>query len=207
MNQFPEYPPQPPQQPNSYPAGQPGYTPPSYGQQPGYPPGYNQTEQPGYIPPQDYYSQPGFPASPGQMGYPPYQPRKSRVGMWIGLVAIVVLVLFGGTATFLIIQGQNSPSTTLSHFCQSFKALDAQGVYNTFSRNYKKKTPLSDIQDSFKTVRKADCTVISSKQTGSTATGTISISVISLETGETETNAGVVNLIQEEGQWKVDDIN
>lgn len=197
MSQFPEYPPQYPQQPPPSQPGQPGYPPDAYGQQPGYVSG-----QPGYVPP-EYYQQPGAPYV-GQTGYPP--PRRNRAGLWIGIVLILLLLVGGGTATYLVVQHLNSPSATLSRFCDGFKALDAQVVYDTFSHNLKADTSLKDIQDSFQDVKKSDCTVLQVTQDGSAATGTISISVTNQD-GKTETDTGTANLIQEDGQWKIDELH
>ncbi|MEP6598069.1 MAG: DUF4333 domain-containing protein [Actinomycetota bacterium] len=86
---------------------QPGYPPPGY-QQPGYPPpGY---QQPGYPPPgyqqPGYQPQPGFPAQYGaaataEYGQPQQAKRRSRVGLWITLVAVVLVVAVGALLAFV----------------------------------------------------------------------------------------------------------
>jgi hypothetical protein len=205
------------------PQGQPVYpsqpeyppTPSGYLQQPGYPPtpsGYLQ--QPGYPPPQPAFPPGAYPPPDlGQPGYvPPQPPAKNKTTLWV-VIGVVALLVVGGIIGGLVLfqSAQNSPTGTLQKFCDGYKNLDAQAVYDTFSSNFKGKASSSEnsLQEAFGLLKafggKIDnCTFSNVQQNGSTATATLTITATVL--GTTRTTSEPVTLVQENGQWKIDNI-
>ncbi len=179
---------QPPSAYGSYEApAPPPYTPPVY-PQPAYP-------QPAY--PQPAYPQPG---GFGQPGYP--APRKSRAGLWIGLI-ILLLVIIGGGAVLAYTQLRSTPQKTLAAYCDGWKTSNAQEIYNQFDAAQRAKGTVADVQRVLDSVKQAggvtDCTVSNVQQNGSTATG-----VVTLSAGNGKSASETDTLIQENGTWKID---
>jgi hypothetical protein len=109
---------------------------------------------------------------------------------------------------FSIVQGQNSPTTVLPKFCDGYKNLNAQEVYDTLSTNMQAEPNSSeaDIQKGFNQKKSSGssitgCTVSDLQQNGSTAAGTITF--IATSNGGSVSFAGIATLIQENGQWKI----
>lgn len=197
MNQYPQYPQYPQQTPPNFPQGQPGY-PQQYGAYP----------QAGVPPYPGAYPQAGIPPYPGQFqaGYPVQPPRRSRAGVWIAIIAVIVL-LGGGVATYFIIN-QSSPTATLNTLCDGFQKEDAQEMYNTFSTSEQARPgdSVEDLQSNFNLLNDAgvkisSCKVSNVQQNGSTATGTITLTLTAA--GDTHSASEDISLVQENGQWKV----
>jgi len=194
--------PPPVQMPYSQPSAQ---TPPVYG-------AYDASAQPSYTPPPPAYPQPAYPQpaypqpaypQPGsfQPGYPAR--KKSRAGLWIGLVVLLLILIVGGGAVFAYTQLRSTPQKTLAAYCDGWKTSNAQEIYNQLDAANQAKLSVSDIQrtlDGLKQVGSVtDCTVSNVQQTGSTATGVVTLAVNSgRSASETDT------LIQENGTWKID---
>jgi hypothetical protein len=183
---------------NQYPPQEP----PSNVVQPGYPP------QPGYLPVQlGGYPPAGslpYPVQPGNGVAPP--PLKRGMGLWIAIVIIVMLLLGGGGAAYFVIQGQSSPTATLQRYCDGIKNKNAQEVYDTISSSLQQKMSLSAIQQNFAQqqdygIKVTDCTVSDVQQTGSVATGIITITTSPVTQSKNDQIS--VDLIQENGQWKI----
>lgn len=207
MDQYPQYPQQPPP---GYP-NQPGFSSPGYPPPQGYPPPLGYPQQPGYPPPSGYPQQPGYPPQP-QPGFTPYPgqpPRKSHTGLIVTLVVIVLVLIAGGVATFVVIQNQSTPTATLQRFCTAFKNLDAPGVRDTLSTSAQADpaNSLANIQDAFNTLKKLHatigCTVGAIQQNGSTATGVITLTSSVSGLGALPSRDTPVSLVQENGQWKI----
>ena len=197
-----------PEQPAATP--QPSYTPPpAYPQpqpqpQPAYPvqsaypqsqPSYPQA-QPVYPQPQPGYPQPGGFVQPG---YP--QPRKSRAGLWIAIVIILVVVVGGGIGGFAFLN-RSTPEKTLQAYCTALKNNDAQGVYDTLSTEAQAKTSVKDINTGMKALALlvggiSDCTYSNVVTTGSTATATVT-----LTPGHGKAESDTAHLVDENG-WKM----
>jgi hypothetical protein len=102
------YPSGDPAQYSAAPAPYPGSPPPADYQQPGY-------AQPGYQ--QSGYAQPGFPPTSGPPGgYPTYfpptpPPAKSHRGLWIAVIALIVVVLGGGGTAIALVLNRPSDGT------------------------------------------------------------------------------------------------
>jgi len=191
MNNFPpsSYPEQNPPypQPGGFAGGsqptQPAFAP----IQPGYPP-----EQPGVL------SQPGYPQAPA--------PGRRRTSLWIAL-AVILLVLVVGGGTFAYLQIRPTPQKTLQAYCDALKANDAQALYNTLSSSAQAQTSVSQLRQGLNLIEFLlggikDCVVNgnSVQQNGSTATGTVTIT-----TDRGRTSTATVNLVEENGQWKIEE--
>jgi len=191
-NPVPQAPQQPyPQQP------QQGY--------PQQPPDYQ-----GYTPPAQ---QPYAPA-PGQVGFPGYpatavQPqKKSRLGLWIALIVIVLLVAAGGVGGYVYLN-RSTPTKTLQTFCNALKASppDYQTAYNQFSARQRAQASeqafASNLQQAFSNPILGglkDCTVSNVQENGSTATGTATLSF----NNASRTVVFSFKLINESDGWKID---
>lgn len=179
--------------------------------QPGYPPTVAYA-QPGY--PQGIYQQPSMPLQAEQTGLP-VPPRKRRTSLWIVLIIVVVLLLGGGTALAIVASQRptNTPTQALQQFCDGYKALDAQKVYDTLSKDSKSGTSLAQLQQSFdqlknlgSLVKITDCKVSNVQENGSSATGTITIAE-TVTLGDFSSSVSTpmsINLVLENTTWKVD---
>lgn len=206
------------QQPPAYPQApafnnynappQPANTPPPAYQQP---PAY---QPPAYQPPPAYqqpgpqqaggFGQPGYPPAGGfnQPGYP--QPKKSRAGLWIGLI-ILLVVIIGGIGGFVYIQNRSTPEKTLQAYCTALQNNDAQGIYNTLSSTSQEKTDVSQLSKGLQLVKLLtggfSCTYANVQQSGSTATATLTLTPLARGRASSRT----VHLVNENGQWKMDE--
>lgn len=167
--------------------------------------------QPGY--PQDMYQQPSMPLQPGQTAFAPAQ-KKRRTGLWVALIIVIVLLLGSGTAFAFVASQQptNTPTLALQQFCNGYKALDAQKVYDTLSSTSKSHTTLAQLQQSFNAVKGLSfvkfsaCTVSNVQQKDTTASGTITIT-ITVSLGSISSSSAVpipMQLVLENHTWKVD---
>lgn len=186
------------QPPSSYGAPPPTpYTPPAppvYGQsQPAYSAAQPAYPQAGY--PQPAYPQVGYP----QPGYPPQ--KKSRVGLWIAIIVILLVLIGGGAGAYLATR--STPQKTLAAYCDGWKTGNAQEIYNQVDRHLQGETSVSDIQKILDLAKTeggiTSCTVGSVTESGSTATAIVTFVIKGRSSSETDT------LIKEDGTWKIDD--
>ncbi len=182
-----------------------------YPQQPqqGYPQqAYPYAQQPpdyqGYTPP---VQQPYAPA-PGQVGFPGYpatavQPQKrSRLGLWIALVVIALLVVAGGVGGYVYLN-RSTPEKTLTTYCNALQSGDYQTAYNQLSSSLTSRLTESQFAQLSQTAFAAvgglkSCTVSNVQEHGSTATGTITATL-----GNGKTQSGPVSLVNQNGAWKL----
>ncbi len=174
---------------------------------------YNQVPQQAY--PQPAYPQQGYPQQPyaapaDQFGFPNYaaapaQPqRKSRLGLWIGLIVIVLLVA-GGVGGYVYLN-RSTPTKTLQDFCSAFKNNDPQGAFNQLSTRAQSQTTEQRVAQGIQQFNNPllggikDCTVSSVQENGSTASGTITFTFNKVNTPLNLDN----KLVNENGTWKVD---
>lgn len=191
--------PQAPQQ--AYPQQPQGYPQQAYP----YPPDYQ-----GYTPPAQ---QPYAPA-PGQVGFPGYpapavQPqKKSRLGLWIALVVIALLVVAGGVGGYVYLN-RSTPTRTLQAFCNALKASppDYQTAYNQFSVRQRAQESEQAFASNLGQALSnpilgglKDCTVSNVQETGLTATGTVTLSFHNVS----QTLVFSFKLINESDGWKID---
>jgi pSer/pThr/pTyr-binding forkhead associated (FHA) protein len=203
----PAYPPPPGysqqnyQQPTSYP--QQGYPAPA----PNYP-NYDSPQQP-YVPPVQagQYGQPGQSdiTAPGR----PVQPaRKSRLGLWIALIIVALLIIAGGIGAF-IYSNRSTPTKTLQAYCDAIKTNNAQEAYNQLSSRVQSQTTQQQFTTNFNTAERllnsslvggiSDCTASNVQENGSSATGTV---VITVKNGSKPISS-TESLVNENGTWKI----
>jgi len=160
--------------------------------------------------------QPSYPEQPyaelGPSGPPPIpgqfdEPRrpKRRIGLWITLAIVVVLVIGGSALGVLYYVNRSTPTKTLEAFCTNFKKGDAQGFYNVLSSHAQAQTNVDQLKALFALTQSSggirDCKVSNVQEHGSTATGKL---VLALNDGRTS-QPFVEHVINEGGTWKVDE--
>lgn len=182
---------------------------------------YSPPPQPSITPPppapprMDYSSaQPGYPQPGGfnQASYPPIsglsqpsypQPKKSRVGLWIGLIVLLLLVVGGGIGGYVYLQNRSTPEKTLQALCTALQNNDAQGYYNTLSTEEQAKTDLNKISTAFQLLKLllggfSSCTYSSVQASGNNATATITLTPM-----RGKVFSGPIQLVDENGAWKI----
>ena len=139
------------------------------------------------------------------------RPRKKPRRRWaIGIVAGIGLLLGGSIFVSVILQGQNSPTATLQRFCDAYKQHDVQTMYSTLSTSYQKVFPLPMVRTIVDSQQgeHVDCSVSRVQQSGTTATGRLTIT--STPFGHTDarplTRFSNPTLILEQGQWKISNL-
>jgi hypothetical protein len=196
-----QFPQQDYQQPTSYPQqGYPGQAPnyPNYGSPPQQP--YAPPLQPGqYDQPQTDITAPGRPVRPA---------RRSHVGLWITLI-ILLLIILGAAAGAYYYVNRSTPTKTLQAYCDAIKTGNASEAYNQLSTQAQSQTTQQRFTTSFNDAERllnsplvggiSDCTVSNVRENGSSATGTIVITV--KNGGRSITSNG--SLINENGTWKI----
>ncbi len=169
---------------------------------------YNQVPQQAY--PQQGYPQQPYAPQADQFGFPNYAAapaqaqRKSRRGLWIGLIVIVLLVA-GGVGGYVYLN-RSTPTKTLQAFCTALKNNDPQGAYNQLSARVQSQTTEQGFAQEIQQFNNPllggikDCTVSNVQENGSTASGTITLTFNKVNTPVNLDN----NLVNENGTWKVD---
>lgn len=193
------------QQPTSYP--QQGYP----GQTPNYP-NYDSPPQQPYAPPvqlgqygqtaQTDITAPGRPIQPA---------RKSHLGLWITLI-ILLLVIIGAAAGAYYYVNRSTPTKTLQAYCDAIKTNNASEAYNQLSTQAQSQTTPQRFTTSFNDAERllnlpivggiSDCTVSKVQENGSSATGTIVITV--KNGGRSISTDG--SLVNENGTWKINSV-
>jgi FHA domain-containing protein len=150
-----------------------------------------------YSPPPSAYP----PSAPDQLGVP--QQRKRRIGLWITLAFVAGLVIAGSAWGILYYVNRSTPTKTLQAFCTTFKNGDAQGFYDLLSRPVQAQTSLDNLKAYFGLIQSAggirDCTVSNVQESGSTATGNVTITRNDGRISEPLP----VRLVNEGGTWKL----
>ena len=197
----PGYPQQDNQQPTSYP--QQGYP----AAAPDYP-NYGPPQQP-YVPPAQpgQYSQPGQTdiTAPGRTVKPA---RKSRLGLWIALILVALIIIIAAAGAYYFVN-RSTPTKTLQAYCDAIKTNNAQEAYNQLSSRVKSQTTQQEFTTSFNNAERllnlplvggiSDCTVSNVQENGSSATGSI---VITVKNGSRSTPVEA-SLLNENGTWKI----
>lgn len=184
-----------------------GAAPTAYAPVGAYPPGY---AQPGY--PQGIYQQSSL--QPGQLGlYAP--PRKRRTVLWVVLIVLALFLFGGGTALAIVISQAptNTPTQALQQFCDGYKTLNAQKVYDTLSTSAKAQHSKAELQQSFDEmqnlggmVKFSDCKINSVQTNGSTSKAVITL-VDTASFGSISASISMqisIGLVLENRTWKVD---
>jgi len=193
------YPQQDFQQPTSYP--QQGYSPPptdyqNYGTLPQQPGQFNQPGQSGT-------TAPGLPVRP---------PRKSRLGLWIALIIVLLVVIIAAGGAYLYVN-RSTPTKTLQTYCDAIETNNPQEAYNQLSTQAQSKATLQRFTTIFNAGEQAlnspflggikTCTVGNVQENGSSATGTIVITV----NNTSRTFPFNESLVSENGTWKISTVN
>jgi hypothetical protein len=208
--------PQPPAGGYNAPAQPPTYTPPQppitlppapAAQQPVYP-----QAQPGYPQPQPGYPQ-AQPAAFNQAGYPLQQPggfgqaypqpkKKSRVGLWIGLVVLLLLVVGGGIGGYVYIN-RSTPEKTLQAYCTALQNNDAQGMYNTYSSEAQAQTDVNRISQGLQLIKLLIGSITNCSYSNVVVNGNNATATLTFTTSRGQTRSGATSLIYENNQWKM----
>lgn len=168
---------------------------------------YEAPAPPPYTPPPPVYPQPAYPQpaypQPGGFGQPAYPaPKKSRAGLWIGLIVLLLVLVVGG-GVLAYTQLRSTPQKTLAAYCDGWKTGNAQEIYNQFDAAQRAKGTVAQVQQVLDSIKQAggvtDCTVGNVQQNGSSATG-----VVTLSAGNGKSASETDTLIQENGTWKID---
>jgi pSer/pThr/pTyr-binding forkhead associated (FHA) protein/uncharacterized membrane protein len=204
-----------PQPPNYNPNA--GAYPPPTNYPPGYPP--PAPDYPNYgTPPQQPYAppvQPGQYNAYGQSGTTspglPVQPapaRKSRVGLWIGLIVLLLLIIIAAAGAFWYVN-RSTPAKTLQAYCTALQDDNAQDAYNQLSSRIQSQITLQRYISSFNTAERLlnspllggikNCAVTNVQESGSSATGTVVLTV----NNSARTFSFPTSLIDENGTWKI----
>lgn len=149
-------------------------------------------------------TQPAFPY-PGGFPRPDYsrKPRKKRLALWIGLVTLLLLAV--GSSSYYYFVSRSTPQKTLEAYCSALKNNDAQSLYATFSAEQQTQTSVSKLQEGLRllailTGGFKNCTAdnASVQEKGSTAAANIT-----LVTARGPTTHMTIQLINENGAWRV----
>jgi len=186
--------------PANYPPPTPDY--PNYGTPPQQP--YAPPVQPGQY---NAYGQSGT-TSPGLPVQPAAPARKSRLGLWIGLIVLLLIIIGAAAAAFWYVN-RSTPTKTLQAYCNALQTNDAQEAYNQLSSQFQARVSLQQYKNSFNTGEQLlnspvlggikSCTVSNVQENGSSATGTIVIAV----NNSNRTFSFPTNLTDENGTWKI----
>jgi pSer/pThr/pTyr-binding forkhead associated (FHA) protein len=165
------------------------------------------------LPQADFQQQWG--PAPGQMGVPGVPPapapppkRKNRTGLIIALVVLLLVLVGGGLGAYFALR--STPEKTLTAFCTAIKNNDAQGAYNQLGTDITSHETEQQYATGFARSEALinspavgglkDCTVSNVQQNGSTATGTVILSV-----NKSSTTVPInCTLRDENGGWKIE---
>jgi hypothetical protein len=205
----------------------PAYGQPQYPQQPGYPqqpppyqpPAYNQAPPP--------YGQPGYNQAPPPYPQQPQQPKKSNRGLFIGcgIALVVVLLLCGGIAAFLVIGAKNAGTAIQSQaqralatgiataFCTDIETQQYDSAYLSLSKAAQSKMSATEFSQHEAALDASDGTVSTCEPANSSNpladisgnTATLTVQVIRSQQSSPAT--GVIKLVFEDNNWKVDSVD
>ncbi len=210
----PGYPPAPPPGYPPVPPGQPaGSPPPGYPAAPGYPtaPGYPAAPPAGYPAAPGYppagYPPPGYPPGYPAPGYPPpAPPKKSRVGLIVGIVAAVLVVLLaaGGTAIYLFVRSVSGPGDALQDWFAAAKRGDASGVIELTCATFKDDIDIDELEEDL-TAEQWDTLEVNvtgvSISNGDSAV--VDFTMTYVDNGRPGSDDLTFSVVKEGGDWKV----
>ena len=166
--------------------------PPAYSPAPAYQP---------YAPPAPQYAPP-IPQAPPL--YPMTPQKRSRVGLWIALGIIGVLLIGCISFAAVVFANLSTPEKTLTTFCDDLKKGDYHDAYQQLTASAQSSKSESDFTKSIEQVGGIkDCTYSNVNETGSTATAvvvlTVNLSSIAPITYDSQ-------LADEDGTWKINSL-
>jgi pSer/pThr/pTyr-binding forkhead associated (FHA) protein len=143
------------------------------------------------------------PSAPDQASM--LQQRKRRVGFWIAVAVVVLLVIAGGTWGTFYYTNRSTPTKTLQAFCTAFQNGDAQGLYDILSKRTQAQASVDKLKAVFSFLAGAggiqSCTVSNVQESGSMATGDVTMNLKGSKSGQPYPE----HLVNEGGTWKVDE--
>jgi ketosteroid isomerase-like protein len=204
---YPNYPPQPDQGYGATPSPSYGGRPDSYGgRQPSH---YGDAQRPLSDPSAARY----YDASRGPGTAPA---PKSRRGLWIGLIAaiVVVLLLVGGAGILMAYQSSEAtkPIAAASAYCQYLKAQNYTGAYAMLSSAYKAKisqaqyTQANSLHDQLDGKVK-DCGVQNTPASGFSLAFNNTAADLSATITRNKPFSGGISLVKEGDNWKVNAVD
>jgi limonene-1,2-epoxide hydrolase len=132
----------------------------------------------------------------------PQPQRKSRLGLWIGL-ALVALILLGGAgvgAFVYMTRFTSTPQETLDRYCSALQSGDYHTAYNQLSsglqRQFTKSQFVTAASEKYSHV--SSCAHGSPIASGSTAATTLTLSYVAVSKED-----AAVSLVQENNTWKI----
>ncbi|HLI68699.1 MAG TPA: hypothetical protein VKV19_02975 [Ktedonobacteraceae bacterium] len=150
-------------------------------------------------------TQPVYPAQPGGSSAAPPAPERRRGGLWAAIIIVLLLLIIGGGAYYFLAL-RPTPQKTLQSFCDAVTKGNGLNLYNLYSSSLRAQASEQTVQRELELIIDAtggfkSCTVDgnSIQQSGSVATGTV---ILVSNRGHTFNDA--VDLVQENGQWKVE---
>lgn len=130
---------------------------------------------------------------------PPPGPKKSRTPLIVaGLVAVLLAV--GGLVTFLLLRnsGPLTPSEAVQAYLEGHRDGDVEQIDQVYCQKYDAAKSLSEYQE--EKITKIEWKILGEEINGAKAKVNAELSVT--KEGETETNTGKLDLVDEDG-WKV----
>jgi hypothetical protein len=135
--------------------------------------------------------------------------RRRLLPLMLGLVGVVVILSCLGvgaaiTINLLSIQSSlNSPQTTLDNFYSALHTRDYQTAYNQLSSSYQSRITEDSFRATFELIGTIESYQITNLQTqGDQATATVRVTLVKPD-GGTVNETKTVQLLQENGNWKI----
>lgn len=212
-----------PSQPLTNPPTMPGQPPYPYGQpaapsQPMYP--YGPPAMPSQ--PLSGYGQPGAPSQmptmAGQFSQPlmyapgPAAPKKSLMGLWIGLAVVVVILAGLGGGSLWAFNSFKAPADAATQFCDALKGQNYDTAYSLLSSSLQQKYTKDQFSLGTKTLDAVEGNVTACKQAASGAysyslgASTATVKAV-ISRGKQGDLTGALHLKNDGGAWKVDAID
>ena len=156
----------------------------------------------------------GFPGAAGPFAAPPPSaPRKSRKGLWITLGAVVVLLAIVGSGAAVVVTQLGAPAVAAVQFCTMLKTQNYDAAYGMFSSSLRQQFSEPDFAKGAQTLDSVQGTVTACGKSAASNAYSYSFGASTatvqtdLSRGTAGTLHGVVHLKQENGVWKVDDLD
>ncbi len=155
----------------------------------------------------------GAPSTLKEGGSGPQGRRHKLLPIILAIIGVVVILSCLGMGTALTVNllsvqsGLNSPQATLDGFYSALHIQDYQTAYNQLSSSYQKRISQSSFRAAFELMGTIDSYQIGSIQTqNNLASGTVQVT-LDTPGGGTVHETKSVQLIQENGVWKINNIS
>lgn len=148
------------------------------------------------------FNQPGYPP-PGGFNQPAPRRKKSRVGLWIGLILLLLLVIGGSVVAYTVYQNRSTPEKTLQAYCTALQHSDAQGYYDTLSHANQVRTDLQQITTGFQLIKLVTGGITACTPSNVQANDPNASALLSITPARGGARSLPVTLVDENGQWKM----